>query len=93
MSIDVKRQTAESEVTQHSVLFNSVTSERRSFEGCSMNASIRECEALGKGGMNVREDAAVLHLIVALTPMVRMLSPLPQVIPCERETRSERMER
>ena len=50
MSIDVKRQTAESEVTQHSVLFNSVTSERRSFEGCSMNASIRECEALGKGG-------------------------------------------
>ena len=50
MSIDVKRQTAESEVTQHSVLSDGVSGERRSFEGCSMNASIRECEALGKDG-------------------------------------------
>ena len=50
MSTDVKRQTAESEVTQHSVLFNSIASERGSFEGYSMNASVGECEASGKEG-------------------------------------------
>ena len=89
MSIDVKRQTSESEVTQHSVLPDGVSGERRSFCRYSDNIPIGECEAFGKGGMKVREEAAVLHLIVPLTPTVRMLSPLPQVIPCESETRSE----
>ena len=50
MSLDVKRQTAESEVTQHSVLSDGVSGERRSFCRYSENTPFGECEALGKGG-------------------------------------------